>query len=229
MVMRRFQFHHIARRVPTLVPKRFASSSSPLPVAPPSALLRGLYHQVKSLLHFHELRHNLAPSLPARKKWHVCTSLQVLDEPLAMDEFLDGAKTAVDAVLHQMYSDAFRAYVADPSVMSGDVQWLQDSMSRRRFDACVFEIQEAKKRGMRYDLRHIRFANVAVFQASVANDIMQLQVHCDMVHTVRVTSGHRDFQVQKSSSMLWSFESPVDADQREWQIVDFHDIDLPDY
>ncbi|EQC32243.1 hypothetical protein SDRG_09993 [Saprolegnia diclina VS20] len=229
MVMRRFQFHNIVRRTPTLASKRFASSSSPLPVAPHSALLRGLYHQAKSLLHFHELRRSLAPSLPAREKWHVCTSLQELDEPLAMDEFLDGAKTAVDAVLHQMYSDAFRAYVADPSTMSGDVQWLQDIMSVRRFDACVFEIQEAKKRGMRYDLRQVRFENVAVFQASVANDKMQLQVHCDMVHTVRVTSGHRDFQVQKSSSMLWSFESPVDADKREWKIVDFHDIDLPDY
>ncbi|OQR94395.1 hypothetical protein ACHHYP_01403 [Achlya hypogyna] len=231
MALRRVQSHHVLRRPAHSAfqaSKRFASSSPPLPVPTSAALLRSVVQNAKSLLHFRELRHSIVPSLPTLQKWHVCANLQVLEEPLQIDDFLDGATTAVDAVLHEMYSDAFRAYVADSSTVSDEVQWMQSIMSPKRFQACVFEIQEAKKRGMRYDLRHVRFANVAVFEACVTEYKMQLQVHCDMVHTVRVTSGHRDFQVQKSSSMLWTFESDTHKDRRDWKIVDFHDIDLHD-
>ncbi|OQS00062.1 hypothetical protein THRCLA_06262 [Thraustotheca clavata] len=203
--------------------RRFSS----LPVAPAASLLRSVILNAKSLVHFHRVSPAIDPSLSALRKWSVCTNLQMLREPIETNDFLEGAATAVDRVLHAVHSDDFRAFVGEKNKENDVVSWLQEVMTQKRFDACVFEMEEACKRGVKYDLRHVHFENLGLFEASVILDKIRLQVHCDMVHTVRVTSGHRDFQVPKSSSMLWTFESSTK--KRDWKIVDFQDISLLDH
>ncbi|KAF0694202.1 Aste57867_14906 [Aphanomyces stellatus] len=222
------------RAVPqTLVRHARASSSSQVFPAPWRNPARAAQNGVKTLGSLHQWHHLATPMLSLRRKWDLfseLSELHAIDEHMDLVEFLDGAAAAADVVQHALHSDGFRAFCmheqsADNVDSSDDVRVLQDVLDRACFQDCVFHMQEADKRGMHYELRHLNVVGCSLFDAEVDAQSARLGVHLDMAQTLRITSSWKDFMLTKQTSMLWVFESPLSS-AMQWRVRAMDDFEL---
>ncbi len=188
---------------------------------------------VKSLVHLKDNHHYLSPSLDIMAKLNICHDLSMLGEPVVLEDFIKGVTNAVDTVLHAVYSKAFNTFALEDHARhhskEEQVELLQDVLSPSCLASCMVVIREAHKRGVEYNLRDVAFQQVSVYAVDRIHETtkMQIRVHLDMVHTMRVTAAWRNFIVKKSSSMLWVFESDdISSSALQWRVALMNDFDL---
>ncbi|CAK4082614.1 unnamed protein product [Aphanomyces euteiches] len=233
MFRRSLELSHRVRRL-----TRALSSSSHVFPAPDT--WRHAIRVVQTLGSFKQWQHFTTPTLSLRAKWAIFNELQQADEPIDLGEFMQGASVAIDVVLHAMYSESFRQYCMArhdkvEDVDSDEAALLQRVLSHKCFQKYMYECQEADKRGMLYELRHLHFTRLSLYDVHVTNSSVRLDLHVQAVQTMRVTSAKKVFLVKNPTSMLWQFESRQ-SDSRggdeamSWQVRSLDNVaQLPEH
>ncbi|ETV83223.1 hypothetical protein H257_04004 [Aphanomyces astaci] len=239
--------HHTRRPFTSCIRRTYARQSSSTSQAYPSAPSpwSDTAHSIvqnctKMLTTLKQCRHHTSPVLSFQHKLQVFGELHQVDDHVDLDEFMTGADAAVDVVLHATYSEGFRAFCMD-GTMCPDVEVLQRVLAVDCFNKCVLQVQEADKRGMLYDLRHLHIRHRSLLNADThqrqharnfdsRNDgLVRLDVHVVVDRTMRISSRWKDFVIKTPVSMLWSFECDVNANDVQWHIVAFDDLELSKY